>query len=188
MKYSDTLQRDYLAELYNRYATLSYGTCMKYLKDPDLAKDATMDVFERLVHDLPKYSIANFKSWLYIVLKNHCFTVLKNQKSHTSLEDASIIMPENLMENMQDVTLQETQNNEETLDALEKAMDQLDTSQKQCLSMFYLEKKSYSEIIDETGLSYNEVKSHIQNGKRNLKIKLMKMIASMVVVMVLIYR
>ncbi len=37
---------------------------------------------------------------------------------------------------------------------------------------FYLQEKSYKEIADSTNYSMNQVKSFIQNGKRNLKIML----------------
>ena len=57
---------------------------------------------------------------------------------------------------------------------LEKAIEELSEEQKKCIELFYLKQKSYQEIIDITGYSVNEVKSFIQNGKRNLKIKLEK--------------
>jgi RNA polymerase sigma-70 factor (ECF subfamily) len=57
---------------------------------------------------------------------------------------------------------------------LEKAIDELNEDQRKCIKLFYLKERSYNEIVDETGYSLNEVKSFIQNGKRNLKIKLEK--------------
>lgn len=187
LKYTHTLENKYVAELYSRYATLAYGASMKYLKNPDLAKDATMDIFERLIKDLPRYQVANFKSWLYIVVKNHCLQVLKSQQSNVSSEELLKADEDGNMELGSDSYLTDV-DKEETLLALEKAMDQLENSQKECIKLFYLEKKSYSEITAETGYSFNEVKSFIQNGKRNLKIKLTKIITTMVVIIIAFYK
>ncbi len=63
---------------------------------------------------------------------------------------------------------------EETLKALERCMDKLTEVQKQSVDLFYLKEKCYKEIADITGFSLNDVKSYIQNGKRNLKICLEK--------------
>ena len=54
------------------------------------------------------------------------------------------------------------------------SLEELNPEQKQCLILFYLEKKSYQEISENTGFSLMQVKSYIQNGKRNLKILLDK--------------
>lgn len=187
LKYAHTLENKYVAELYARYATLAYGASMKYLKNPDLAKDATMDIFERLIKDLPRYQVSNFKSWLYIVVKNHCLQVLKSQQSNVSSDELLKAEDNESMELASDSYLSDM-NQEDTLVALEKAMDELDTSQRECIKLFYLDKKSYSEITAVTGYSFNEVKSFIQNGKRNLKIKLMKIITMMVVIIIAFYK
>ena len=53
---------------------------------------------------------------------------------------------------------------------MESALKELNAEQQQCVTLFYLQKKSYQEISDATGYSMLQVKSYIQNGKRNLKI------------------
>jgi RNA polymerase sigma-70 factor (ECF subfamily) len=55
------------------------------------------------------------------------------------------------------------------LEQLEMAMKILGEEQKQCIELFYLQEKSYKEVTEITGFSMNQVKSFIQNGKRNLK-------------------
>lgn len=57
-----------------------------------------------------------------------------------------------------------------TLDVMEASLSELSEDQKKCITFFYLQKKSYHEIADITGFTAMQVKSHIQNGKRNLKI------------------
>jgi RNA polymerase sigma-70 factor (ECF subfamily) len=59
---------------------------------------------------------------------------------------------------------------EQQLDLLEKVLEQLKPTQKECIRLFFIEQLSYEEIMSRTQLSFKEVKSHLQNGKRNLKI------------------
>jgi RNA polymerase sigma-70 factor (ECF subfamily) len=68
----------------------------------------------------------------------------------------------------------EDNNREAAMVALEKCMQKLNEVQKQSIDLFYLNNKCYNEIVDITGFTLNEVKSFIQNGKRNLKICLEK--------------
>lgn len=63
---------------------------------------------------------------------------------------------------------------DEALEAMEEALHELNEDQKKCVTFFYLQKKSYTEIADLTGYTPMQVKSYIQNGKRNLKIILEK--------------
>jgi RNA polymerase sigma-70 factor (ECF subfamily) len=63
---------------------------------------------------------------------------------------------------------------ENTLTAMQEALQQLNHEQQVCVTLFYLEKRSYTEIASETGYSMMQVKSHIQNGKRNLRLLLEK--------------
>ena len=69
--------------------------------------------------------------------------------------------------------------NELKLNFLEEALVELNTDQHFCIRAFYLEKKSYDEIVKNSKYSLNEVKSFIQNGKRNLKIILTKRYATL---------
>jgi len=50
----------------------------------------------------------------------------------------------------------------------------LGKEQKLCVILFYLEKRSYQEIATSTQFTQMQVKSHIQNGKRNLKLLMEK--------------
>ena len=58
----------------------------------------------------------------------------------------------------------------EDLLKLEKCIEQLKNGQKDCVQLFYIKEMCYKEIVNNTGIELNKVKSYIQNGKRNLKI------------------
>lgn len=154
-----------LAELFTRYSALVYGVCLKYLKDSDNAKDAVMQVFEKLNKSLKAHQIEHFKSWLYITSKNHCLMQLRAQKKIIMEE-----IREDFMEN-QLFLHQETEDlRGEDLLKLEKCIEQLKNGQKDCVQLFYIKEMCYKEIVNSTGIELNKVKSYIQNGKRNLKI------------------
>lgn len=160
----------YVGELYKRYAHLVFGVCMKYLKDEDDSKDAVMLIFEKLLDDLKKYQIENFKSWLHTTAKNHCFMKLRSDQSvFLKTEELKKDYPV-IMESDNELHLDNENENEFYLSHLGKAVEQLNEEQRICIEMFYMNGKCYQEIAETTGYSTKQVKSYIQNGKRNLKI------------------
>jgi RNA polymerase sigma factor (sigma-70 family) len=165
--YRDTGDMAVLARLYERYMSLVYGVCLKYLKDEEQSKDAVMQIFEELVVKINRYDIKQFKSWLYTLSRNFCLMQMRSDKKWEQenldgvMEMAVDLHPE--YEDLQD-----------DLQALERCKNKLPEVQKITINMFYLDEKCYKEIADNTGYSLNEVKSYIQNGKRNLKICLEK--------------
>lgn len=154
-----------LSVLYERYGHLVMGACLKYLKDVEESKDMTMHVFESLFEKLKNHDVSNFKSWLYIVTRNECFMFLRKQnKTITYMEQTSA--SDELNEDETDLDLK--------ISLVSTKMNELKVNQRQCVDLFYIQNKSYKEISDITGFSINQVKSEIQNGKRNLKILLEK--------------
>ncbi len=155
------------AELYQRYAHLMLGWSLRYLKDQQASEDAVMDIMEQLMQNFNKYEIKHFKNWLFLVTRNHCFTKLR-AKTDVMMDDLSALDQEEIMEN----GLDEHLNIERQEDALHEAVENLKDAQKTCIVMFYFKKLSYKEIVERTGMEEKKVKSHIQNGRRNLRTQL----------------
>lgn len=155
----------HLSELYLRYYTLVYGVCLKYLKDRDDAKDAVMQLFEKLVSTLRDHDVDNFKSWLYVTTRNHCLMQIRAGKGKFTEEFVA-----ERMENQMLLHPESEPELEGNLDKLEKCLETLITEQKSCVRLFFLEEKCYQEISSSTGYDMKQVKSYIQNGKRNLRI------------------
>ena len=164
-RYKSDAELSALGELFSRHQSLVYGVCLKYLKDRDEAKDAVMQLFEKLVDTLRVHNVENFKSWLYVTTRNHCLMQLRAQKGNFTLE----FSPE-LMENQLLLHPEEEPDLEGNLSKLENCIETLVNEQKKCVQLFYLEEKCYKDIAEGTGFDLNKVKSFIQNGKRNLKI------------------
>ncbi len=155
---------EWLGILLQRYTMLLLGVCMKYLKNEEDARDCVQQVFLKAISELHKYKVDYFKSWIYMVAKNHCLMKLRNNHNHTAaLNDEIMATP--------DETLDKTNHLEKDkkMTDLSVALQHLNREQQLCVTLFYLHKKSYQEIADQTTYSMMQVKSHIQNGKRNLK-------------------
>ena len=154
-----------LGELYQRYMELVYGVCLKYLKEPELAQDAVMQIFEELVSKLKKHEVDNFRGWLHQVAKNYCLMQLRTPKNLKT-----VALPPLLMQNEEDVHLNGVMEKEENFQKLEKCIASLSDEQRTMIKLFYLDGKCYNEIVEITGLEWNHVRSSIQNGRRNLKL------------------
>ena len=154
-----------LSVLFQRYMELLYGVCLKYLKQPEAAKDAVMQIFEELVQKLPKHEVDNFKSWLYTLAKNYCLMQLRTPKNLKTTE----FNPDS-MQLEEEMHLNGVLLKEENLQKLEHCLQTLSQEQKQTVELFYLQSKCYKEIAAITGIEWNKVRSFIQNGRRNLKI------------------
>lgn len=157
---------EWLGILLQRYTLLLLGVCMKYLKNEDDAKDSVQQVFLKVIQELHKYKVEYFKSWLYMVAKNHCLMKIRDRqgKIPAELTERHTATPE------QETDKNQLQQTDHTLALMEEGLKELNTEQQQCVTLFYLQKKSYQEVADQTGYSMLQVKSYIQNGKRNLKI------------------
>jgi RNA polymerase sigma-70 factor (ECF subfamily) len=163
--YKKTSELDIVGELYQRYMALTLGVCLKYLKDREESRDAAMQIFERLIVSLKDHEISQFKGWLYVTARNHCLMQIRAKKGKKFEEISPLLMESDGFEHLQDGP--EIESN---LNKLEQCIGTLGNEQKVCVQLFYLEQKCYREITESTGYDLNKVKSHIQNGKRNLKI------------------
>ncbi|MGZ3814345.1 MAG: RNA polymerase sigma factor [Mucilaginibacter sp.] len=152
-----------LGKLFEQYVPLIFGVCLKYLKDEESSKDAVMGIFEELIVKAKQHDIKQFRSWVYVLSRNYCLMQLRSGKKveEVSLDEVMEFTP---------FLHPDDNNKEEALAALERCMEKLTAMQKQSIDLFYLKEKCYKEIADITGFSLNDVKSYIQNGKRNLKI------------------
>jgi len=159
----------FVGELYKRYGHLVLGLCIKYLKDKDEAEDAVMTIFGQLLNDLKKHKVEYFKSWLYTYSKNYCLMQLRKKQNQLKKE---LDVKENEIFLMDYNNIEHLNEKEQQISLMQSALSDLNKEQKVCLELFYLSNKSYTEIVTITGYNNNEVKSHIQNGKRNLKLKM----------------
>jgi RNA polymerase sigma-70 factor (ECF subfamily) len=168
-RYRNSHETVYIGELYQRYTHLVFGVCMKYFKNETASEDATMQIFEKLITELKKHHITAFKPWLHTVVKNHCMMLFRKGSAEEKRMADLKKEAEGLVENSEEQHLLEAQEKEFILQHLKEGIDDLKEEQRICIELFYLKESSYAEISLITGYNPNEVKSYIQNGKRNLK-------------------
>jgi len=153
-----------VGELFNRYGAIVYGVCLKYLKNVAESQDMSMHIFEKMMQLLLDKEVLNFRPWLHVVSRNECLMLLRKQgkiKSQT-IEDKHHLAAD-------DTSLKLKQLEEAQLNHLESAIQLLKPEQKSCIELFYLKEHCYEEVASQTGFNMKQVKSYIQNGKRNLK-------------------
>jgi len=169
VQYRSDHNLEWLSSLYLRYTSLVYGVCLKYLRNREDAKDAVMQIHEKLMDSLLQHEVSNFRSWIYVFARNHCLMHLRSMKGKTAVE----ISVEG-MENGISMHPHEDSSLEKNVERLEKCIERLAGEQRQCVTLFYLKDQCYKDIAGATGFELSKVKSYIQNGKRNLRICLEK--------------
>jgi RNA polymerase sigma-70 factor (ECF subfamily) len=165
-----THDAEWLGILLPRYTLLLLGVCMKYLKNEEEAKDCVQQIFLKVITELKKYKVEYFKSWLYMVAKNHCLMKIRERHGKIPVE----LTERNMTGAQETPDRQSLAQNDQAIEFMNEALAELSPEQRQCVTLFYLQKKSYQEISAETGFTMMQVKSYIQNGKRNLKLMIEK--------------
>ena len=178
-EYRSTGELKILGALYARYMSLVYGVCLKYLQNREDAADAVMQIFEKLITEVDRHEIQNFRSWLYVLSKNFCLMQLRSDRSRERKM--------NLWANEQKEEVREEKEKEESMEfspelhpideedrdehsALLECIEKLKDEQKDCIRLFYYQNWSYRQIAEILHMEEKKVKSHLQNAKRNLKI------------------
>ncbi|MFD2570989.1 RNA polymerase sigma factor [Spirosoma soli] len=165
-----------LGELYEKHMELVYAVCYNYLRDEEEAKDAVMHLFEQLVTDLRRHDVQQFQPWLHSVARNYCLMLLRSRKTHVmaSLDDTDRDLLDQSGKDESATPVQMSVSDEpdleEDLSRMEACLQTLPFEQRTCLTLFYLERKTYTEVANLTGYDLKQVKSYLQNGRRMLKI------------------
>lgn len=167
--YKQSENKELFSDLFKKHVAVVYGTCLFYLQDKDLAQDATMQLFEKMMLEVKNHEVKNFKAWLSFVVRNHCISIIRKNKTYQKnlrsygefeYEETSYEVEEKI----------QSVDDEKMLSLMNESLPKLKEKQRICVELFYLKNKSYQEISEATKYTINEVKSYIQNGKRNLKL------------------
>ncbi len=171
--FSKTQHHAYFGELYRRYAHLGFGVCLKYLKDENESQDVLADVFKILFRKIPASNIQSFRKYFYTVVRNECIGRLRQRRTESArLSDFQKFekSTNDFMENEGLIRLLDSEPSLESV--VEEAIQKLNDEQRTCIRLFFYQNRSYKDIVETTGFSEKQVKSYLQNGKRNLKILL----------------
>ena len=164
-RYCDSGELVYFVEAYKRYMPLVYGVALKYLKRPEDAQDAVMQLFEELVVKIKEVEIQSFKAWLYTCIRNNCLMEIRKRS-----KNLSVSLDDSFMEFCDDFHLTVVSESENREESLRECVESLPEKQRISVKYFFFNELSYKEVEERTGFSSKMVKSFIQNGKRNLKL------------------
>lgn len=167
--YFTTGNKDLVGDLFERHVKSVFGACLFYFGDKDRAKDAVMEIFEKLIVELKRAEVKNFRGWLSFVVRNHCISELRKDSRYRKVPDTWLEFEVTLPDEDEEEKISRI-NDELMIDLMKENIPLLKEKQARCITMFYLDGKSYEEIASATGYTIGEVKSYIQNGKRNLKL------------------
>ncbi|MEM9260131.1 MAG: sigma-70 family RNA polymerase sigma factor [Bacteroidota bacterium] len=167
-RFQESKKGEDLLPLYERHAELIYALALRYLGTPERAEDAGMDLWAILLEKLPKHQVTNFRSWLQTTVRNHCLMQLRREKRDPLQQnDGGDLMQSDQLLHL--ASESDLQTNPDTR-PLYHCLKQLKEEQAHCIRLFYLQEgESYQTIAEQLDLSVGRVRSHLQNGRRNLK-------------------
>jgi RNA polymerase sigma factor (sigma-70 family) len=153
--------REALEELWKRHGPKVRAGCLRVLRDPDAAEDVAQDTILRAWERLEGYRPGDFAAWLWTIARNLCLNRLRSAAVRLEIQ-----WPKEL-----DVTGPEggAGRDREEAERVLALLERLPERQRVVLKLFYLDEKSYGEIVRISGYSMSEVKSAIQNGRRMLR-------------------
>lgn len=171
--YQKSKDQAYMAELYGRYVHLIYGACLKYLQDKEESKDLVMDLFEKILKTLPEHPIQSFKVWLYILIRNECNNRIRDRKVDQKINQhwQEGYEQTDFLAEQEQFREDEQQYKRERL--VRKLIKKMSDQRRQCMQLFFYKGHSYKEIAQKLSLDTKQVKSHLQNGKRQLQQQLL---------------
>jgi len=152
----------YFSQLYRRYAGKVFAKCISMLSDHGIARDATQDVFIKILLNLSKFTEqSSFSTWVYSITYNYCIDLIRKKKKNILIftEDMGRVSTEKEVEIPDSVILEMETNR------LEKVMDKLPVGDKAILDMKYTEDMSIREIGEVLNKTESAIEMQIMRAK-----------------------
>ena len=140
-----------------------YLICLRITGSQQDAEDLTSEVFIRGFEKLKLYDEHKpILPWLQTIAYHQSIDFVR-ERSRKQVEDGALEelpIPENPHTRIEQIEMRQQ---------ILSVARQLKREQRRCFCLFYFQRKSYREIAQLTGYSVNEVRSHLQNGRRKFK-------------------
>jgi RNA polymerase sigma-70 factor (ECF subfamily) len=165
LRFRETADADCFTELFFRHRKRVYLACLRFFPDVGTAEDVTQETFLRAYTKLRQFQGGSFEAWLVQIAKNACIDHWRRVRMETELDNAesTVASPGKSLEEHSDLRF--------AAERLQEEMKGLAPDQRRCLEM-KIEGYSYDETAARTGLSVDAVKSHLQNGRRMLWLRM----------------
>lgn len=162
MLYLKEQDANYFSQLYRRYAGKVFAKCISMLGDHGLARDATQDVFIKILLNLSKFTEqSSFSTWVYSITYNYCIDLIRKKKKNI------LIFTEDMgrVSTAADVEIPDSIILEMETNRLEKVMNKLPVGDKAILDMKYTEDLSIKEIGEILNKTESAIKMQIMRAK-----------------------
>ncbi len=167
--YRNSHDPKYIGELYKRHIHLVTLICSNYLEEDEEIEDAVLEIFEKLLDELKRHQITAFKDWLHTVTGNHCLKILRKKNPVVLSEKVTKLNGSAFLELRKEFGVGMADDKHQIIRHMMKGLHWLNQEQRDCLEHHYLDGMTFKQVSDYTGFTMNQVKCHIENGKRNLK-------------------
>jgi RNA polymerase sigma-70 factor (ECF subfamily) len=160
--YLETQKSIYFDVLYQRYSPKVYGKCLSLIKESNLAKDLTQDIFMKILMNLSKFQgKAKFSTWIYSITYNYCIDYIRKQKNKYKSElDDDKFVEDSSKDDIDDKLLLEVK-----IEQLTEVLDKIPVEDKAVLLMKYKESMSIKQICGILDKSESAVKMKIKRAK-----------------------
>ncbi len=163
-KYLDTKEANLLGEVYLLCEKKVFHYCLGYVKEKNMAKDITQDVFLKVLENLANLKNPDtFDSWLFTITRNQCIDYLKSNKLGKKVDEKEL---DNLEEEFFDE--EAAMDREKLLDKLEEVVLGVPEEIKELVIARYFEKKSIKELQEQLNLSESAVKMRLTRARKLL--------------------
>lgn len=164
-KYLQSRDPQYWGTLYEKYRQPTFLLCMRIVRNVEEAKDLAAETFIKAFEHLERFKPGHpFLPWLSRIATNLCVDHLRRRNRFRF----QAVAENHVVANSDGESSAEDQ--EELKTRILKAIKMLKRAQRRCFCLFYIHRLSYQEISELTGYSLQQVRSHIQNGRRKFKI------------------
>ena len=171
IKAGDTLA---FKDLVNAYKDVSLTLACSVLKDNDLAQDAVQTAFIKVYEKLNAFrQDSKFSTWLYRIVINTAYNLLKKQKNHQQIDVLS-----NLSVETDGKSETKALTEQEQKKFINLALNRIKANEALILRLFYLYEHTILEIREITGFSKSKIKVDLHRGRKNMELKLQKMLGN----------
>lgn len=159
--------KDAFGDLYKLFLNRIYRFVYYLVGDEFLAEDITQNTFLKAWNWLPNFSLSRgtFQSFLFTVARN---LVIDNQRKKKEfsleLQDGEALKSEE--------DLEEKVAKVEEAEALQKALSQLSTFDRQLVILRYFEELSFNEVSDIVGKKEGSIRVRVHRALAELRINL----------------
>ncbi len=169
-KYLASNDKHYWGLLYEKYKKQVFFKCYSIVKSQDEAGDLAVEAFIKAFENLHRFDHGKpFLPWLQQIAVHLCIDAVRRRariRFQDIRETYDIASGENVERHV---------HTKQLAGGIQKAIRQLPGTQRRCFCLFFIHQKSYKEIARYTGIPLNNVRSHIQNGKRKFKVLMQEM-------------